>query len=252
MSYYQRKLSTNVGRDSHVRNFQGNAFKQQSSKTSQFLSGEIAFAEPEPIFKQNMVTVNLTRGGKITSVAYPGAFIDPITGNLHGTYEGPIPGQMVTVGFENGNNSDPVVINRYPYQGYGNTLTESAYINPLTRSFFDSTDVMIGHFSGSYLSFNTGILSGQIPGSVSLNAATDFNLSANINLKFNSTLGANFELNTLVSINSTTQSMKTLVDNLLDILDTFGTTGSPVAHTTDAVTKAKIAIEKTKWALLLS
>jgi len=214
--------------------------------------GEIAFPEPEPLFRQNMVSVNLARGGMLTSVAYPGAFIEPITGNVHGVYEGPIPGQMVVVGFEDGNASSPFVVNRYPYQGTGNTLTEFGYINPLSRSAYHASDVMIGHFSGSYLAFNTGILpSTAIPGSVTLNATTSLDVFATTTIGMSSTLGGALNLTALVEVKSATQSMKTLVDNLLDILDTFGTTGSPTNHVTDAATKIKIAAEKAKWALLL-
>jgi hypothetical protein len=179
----QRIISTNLGNDTHVRNHNQNAFTANGYSTTQMLAGEILMPEPEPLFKQNMVSVRLARGGVITSVAYPGAFIDPITGNLHGVYEGPIPGQMVAVGFENGNRETPFVVNRYPYQGCGNTLFESKYFNPLTRKLFHSFDVLIGHFSGSYLSFNTGILpSIELPGSITLSAMTDLNLISNTNI----------------------------------------------------------------------
>jgi len=240
----QRKLDLNLGKDTHARQYQANIFKQQSTSTFQMLAGEVLITEPEPLFKQNMVTVALARGGNITSVAYPGAFVEPVSGNIHGTYEGPIPGQMVMVGFENGNSGTPFVVNRYPYQGNGNTLTELAYTNPLTRALYDSTDVIMGHFSGSYISLNTGILSGQLPGSITVGAVTDLNLNANTNIALNSLFG-------LVSINSATQNMKTLVDAFLDILTNFGTTGSPTNHVTNAATKALIAAEKVKWALLL-
>ena len=239
----QRKIAQNVGMDTHVRQSMGNRFKEQGSKTYQVLAGEVTFAEPEPLFRQNMVTVTFARGGNATSVAYPGAFIDPVTGNLHGSYEGPIPGQMVMVGYENGNSSTPYVVNRYPYQGSGNTLVEGQYTTPLTKKSFDSTDVLMGHFSGAYLSFNTGITSGELPGSVTLSAVTDN--------KFESVLGSNITLNTLVSINSLTQSMKTRIDAVLDILTNFSTTGSPTAHVTDAATKTAIAQEKALWSQLL-
>lgn len=174
----QRQIATNLGKDTHVRNGHDNMFKTQASHTFQMMVGEIAMTEPEPLFRQTMVNVALARGGNVTSVAYPGAFIDPITGNLHGTYEGPIPGQEVIVGFENGNVNAPFVVNRYPYQGIGDTFYEGMYINPLTKALYDSQDVIIGHFSGASLSFNTGILSGKLPGSVTLTAVTDFDLTS--------------------------------------------------------------------------
>jgi len=231
----QRKINRSLGKDTHVRDHSRNIFQSQNHETYGIQIGEIIFPQPEPLFAQNLVTIKMARGGQISSVAYPGAFIDPITGNLHGTYEGPIPGQMVTVGFENGNQATPFVVNRYPYQGTGNSLTELRYINPLTKSMYDATDVLVGHFSGSVMSFNTGILSGKLPGSVTLSAMTDLELNSNL----------------FVQIKNPVQSMKTLIDALLDILDGFATSGSPTAHVTDPATKALIAAEKAKWALLL-
>ena len=182
----QRQIATNLGNDTHVRNGTDNMFKTQASRTYQMIIGEIKMTEPEPLFRQNMVTVELARGGDVTSCGYPGAFIDPVTGNIHGTYEGPIPGQMVAVGFENGNVNAPFVVNRYPYQGVGDTTFEGMYINPLTKALYDATDVIIGHYSGSFLSFNTGVLSGKVPGSVSLNAVTDFDLTSGNNILLDS------------------------------------------------------------------
>lgn len=239
----QRKLSTNVGHDTFVRNHMGDKFRPQSAHTFQMLIGEVTVTEPEPIFRQNMVNVTFARGGMATSVAYPGAFIDPITGNLHGTYEGPIPGQMVMVGFENGNAQSPFVVNRFPYQGIGNTYVENQYINPLTKALFDSTDVMIGHFSGSYMSFNTGILSGELPGSVTLSAVTDFNLSSNTNILLESLITAELKSaittitgSTYVALNGTSNfavkytELKTAFDLLRTELNNFVTIFNAHVH----------------------
>jgi len=187
----QKKILQNIGNDTHVRDHSGNAFLEQSNSASQMLMGEILLTQPEPLFSQNLVTVKMARGGTITSVAYPGAFKDPISGNIHGSYEGPIPGQMVMLGFENGNSNAPFVVNRYPYQGVGNTFVEESYRTPLTKSAFHSSDVITGHFSGSYLSFNTGILpSTEIPGSVTLNAITDYNMFSGGNVLFDALVSA--------------------------------------------------------------
>lgn len=203
MPFKQTKINNNIGRDTHTRNSNSNFFKQQASMTFQMLAGEIEITEPEPLFRQNMVTVSFARGGRATDVAYPGAFIDPITGNLHGSYEGPIPGQMVMVGFEDGNSNAPFVVNRFPYQGVGDTFAESSYITPLTRTGFDSTDVLIGHFSGSLLSFNTGILSGKLPGSVTLNAVTDFDVITNSAITLDSLLTMELT-STLITLSGST------------------------------------------------
>lgn len=201
----QRKITHNIGMDTHVRDHSGNRFLQQSHSASQMLMGEVLLTQPEPLFSQNMVTVKMARGGTITSVAYPGAFIDPITGNLHGSYEGPIPGQMVMLGFENGNSNSPFVVNRYPYQGVGNTLVEEAYNTPLTKASFHASDVVTGHFSGSYLSFNTGVLpSTEIPGSVTLNAITDYNMISGGNVLFDALVSAEMK-SAIVTLTGTTQ-----------------------------------------------
>lgn len=205
----QRLLDKNLGYDTHVRDHSVDRFKMQNHESYGVQIGEIMITEPEPLFRQNMVTVSMSRGGTISSVAYPGAFIDPLTGNLHGTYEGPIPGQMVAVGFENGNQASPYVVNRYPYQGKGNTLLESKYINPLTTAGFDATDVIIGHFSGSYLSFNTGILSGNLPGSVTLNVMTDFDFISGTDINFESTLAFNITAGTDLNLTSGTKTVVT-------------------------------------------
>jgi hypothetical protein len=187
----QLRLNTNLGKDTHVRDHTSNIFTRANHEIYQTLIGEIAGVSQEPIYKQTTVSVELARGGKINAVAYPGAFIDPVTGNLHGTYEGPIEGQMVVIGFENGNSNSPYVINRYPYQGRGNTLTEQAYINPLTKKGFHANDVLLGHFSGSYMSFNTGIApSVKLPGSITVNSVNDFELLSGANILLDAILSA--------------------------------------------------------------
>jgi hypothetical protein len=281
----QLKISKNIGRDTHVRDHVDNIFTTQNNKTTQMLVGEVLFPEPEPLFKQTTVSVKLSRGGTIKHVAYPGAFIDPITGNLHGTYEGPFPGQMVAVGFENGNSANPFVVNRYPYQGSGNTFVESSYTLPMTRAGFHNFDVIIGHFSGSYISFNTGILpSTKLPGSVTVNAMTDFDLSSNTNIlldaiisaevkaatakltgtvsalvgapdvKLESTLGGIVDVQALIQIKNSAQSMKTLIDSLITVISgayTIPTVpGNPA--TLDPAVIALLTAEQAKWALLLS
>ena len=193
----QRKIRKDIGLDTFVRGVEQDRFSRQSTQSYEVLPGEILITQPEPFFRQTAVTVQLSRGGVITGVPYPNAAIDPITGNLHGTYEGPYPGQMVAVGFLNGNSSAPYIVNRYPYQGVGNTLTELQHILPMSRNLYDSTDVIIGHFTGSALRFNTGLLSGKLPGSVSLDAVTQLELdgfltsvSGSTSLSLSSLLGS--------------------------------------------------------------
>jgi hypothetical protein len=304
----QYKIVRNLGNDSHSRDVRDNIWQMQSTQTFETVIGEILVARPEPLFRQTLVDIQLAKGGRINGAAYPGAFIDPMTGNLHGIYEGPIPGQMVSIGFANGNLDAPYVVNRYPYQGVGNTFTESQYINPLTNAGFHPTDVIVGHFSGSYMSLNTGILpSTELAGSIRLKAITDFNCESGANIlldaivsselkaatakltgttlaevsattsklkgttlaevsattkseikaaevKLSSTPGGVIDVQTLIQIKNATQSMKTLVDSLIDTIVGLVTTncvvGNPV--TLDAATIALLNAEKVKWALLLT
>ena len=204
----QRMMDTsNLGDDTTVRDYNSNKFKSQSYETFGMITGEISGTNPEPLFQQTTVDVDLTRLGTITEVAYPGAFFDPESGNLHGIYEGPIKGQMVIIGFENGNQAAPFVVNRYPYQGIGDTVSETDYINPLTMAGFDAEDVIIGHYSGSYIAFYTGITSGELPGSVELNSATDLTL----------TVGSNFSLEAEIEAKIKSVTVKVDVDTEIDL-----------------------------------
>jgi hypothetical protein len=219
---FQKKIIRGVGKDTHVRSTQSDAFKTQNTKSFQMLVGEVSMVEPEPLFKQNYVNVNFARNGGATSCAYPGAFIDPLTGNLHGTYEGPIPGQMVMVGFENGNSHSPFVVQRYPYMGNDNVFTEPKYVTPLTKKLRDSTDVSIGHFSGSYLTFNTGILSGKLPGSVDLYSMTGFTSEC--------ALGTSFKQDLLFEMKNASGSVGALLKEFATIMSGATTFGSATSH----------------------
>lgn len=265
MATMQRKLRKDIGKDTFVRSVGSDMFGRQSTETFDVLKGEVMTPQPEPFFRQNAVTVKLAKGGVITGVAYPNAFIDPITGNLHGSFEGVIPGQMVTVGFLDGNSSAPYIVNRYPYQGVANSLTEFAYHQPLTQHMYDATDVLIGHFSGSIIRFNTGLISGKLPGSISVEAMTDLEMTANTKFSVASLLEASIsslattingdaelKLNGgIIQIKSTAQSMKTLIDSLIGILVGFKTVGSPTNHVTDPTVITQLNAEKVKWAGLL-
>ena len=259
MNNRQKILRKDIGNDTYTRTIAEDKFSRNSTQTFQIMTGEVLLAQPEPIFKQTAVTVQLTKGGMVTSVPYPGAFLSPISGSLHGTYEGPIPGQMVTLGFIEGNSAAPFVINRYPYQGVANTFTELQYINPMTLHQYDTTDVMIGHFSGSIIRFNTGLISGKLPGSITVDAVTDLELnglnvsvSSGVNTDISSTIGnVSIQSGALVQIASATKSMKDLIDSLIDAIVAIKTVGSPTNHVLDPSTILALDAEKAKWELLL-
>jgi hypothetical protein len=240
----QLRLSKNLGADTHVRDHTLNKFQNQNHNTFGMIIGEVQAPEPEPLYRQNMVTVSLARGGKITSVAYPGAFAEPTTGNIHGVYEGPIPGQMVIIGFENGNQATPFVINKYPYQGKGNTALESGYITPLFKAGFHSTDVIMGHVSGAYISLNTGIApSVYLPGSITIKSMTGIDIIASGKTLINSDTeieflttgpakvnGATVELNGNTNFAVKYTELKTAFDLLKTELNSFITIFNAHVH----------------------
>ena len=218
----QRKLRRDIGKDTHTRSVENNGFNSQSLNTVQVMTGEVLVTQPEPLYNKNMVTIQLSKGGFLTNVGYPGAVIDPLSGNLHGSYEGPIPGQMVTVGFINGNSAAPIVMNRYPYQGKGNTFTELKYSKPLTMKLYESTDVLMGHYSGSVIRLNTGLgVSGKLPGSISIESRTKteiialeaIELTASVNVKMTAPF---------IELNGNTNSF-VLWSELSSILQQFAT-----------------------------
>lgn len=192
MKNKQRKLNKNNGNDTHVRSLERDVFKQPSFKTFEIKTGEVFLNQVEPVFKQNAVTVNLSKGGRAEGVPLPGAFIDPITGNLHGVYEGLIPGQMVTMGFIDGNSAAPIILNRYPYQGKGNTLTENTFITPMFLAGYSPNDTLIGNVSGSVIGLYTGVnvLGGKLPGSIGIDAFTECNITAQTDILLDAIVSA--------------------------------------------------------------
>jgi hypothetical protein len=285
MENEQRKIARDRGLDTHVRDHADDIYKGTNHGLYSMLTGEIEITQPEPLFKQNMVTVRLARGGKITEVGYPGAFKDPVSGNIHGIYEGPIKGQMVVVGFENGNKVAPFVVNRYPYQGAGNSSVEMEYINPLTKAGYDPEDVIVGHFSGSFLSFNSGISSGKEPGSVTFNIESSLEIESKSSVSMISELetiissnnggeisvddaitisgsgshsvksdsGGEIGVGSLIKIANTTYNLKTLISDLIVAIEGVTTipavVGSPL--TLNPASIAALEAEKAKFAALL-
>lgn len=188
----QRVLSKNLGKDTHTRSVEKNAFQSQSTQTFEILTGEVLLNQPEPVFSQNAVTVALSKGGNISGVGIPGAFIDPITGNLHGVYEGLMPGQMVTLGFVDGNDKAPIILNRYPYQGVGNSLTRRSYRTPMFLAGYSPNDTLIGNISGSVIGLYTGInsLGGRLLGSIGIDAFTECNITAQTDILLDALVSA--------------------------------------------------------------
>lgn len=146
--------------------------------------GSVFLTQPEPLFRQTTVSVDLVRGGKLTSVAWPGAQVNAsATGvipggvvlGIHGVWESPLPGQMVLVGYVDGSNGNPIVINKYPYNALQRPDLEITHTLPMTQQFHGPTDIVMGHHTGSYIALR-GLL--PVPGAIDISAMTIMTISA--------------------------------------------------------------------------
>lgn len=132
---------------------------QAYQQTTRLLLGSVLFVEPEPLYNQTRVMVDLQRGGKLTGVYWPGPNVDatvaglPAAGaiSIHGLYESPLPGQLVAVGFADGNSGNPMVVERYPYAYSKRPDLQASHILPLTLKAIGPTDVVLGHHTGSFI-----------------------------------------------------------------------------------------------------
>jgi len=159
--------------------------------------GEVALPQPEPLFKQDMVTVNLVKGGMLTSVAWPGPNVVFPGAGIHGLWEPPLPGQQVLVGFVDGRASDPVVVQKYPYNPSQDPALEAAYFMPMTQQAHGIFDIVLGHITGSYMAFRTTL---PLPGAVEINSPTilDVNSTIQMNLKTIGTMSISATISTII------------------------------------------------------
>jgi len=93
--------------DSSLRTAQKNPNNYYSFHMIQLSLGEVFLSQPEPVFKQHSVSINLVKGGILTNVAWPGPNVEANPSGvpssdatmIHGLFESPLPGQQVLVGF---------------------------------------------------------------------------------------------------------------------------------------------------------
>ncbi len=151
--------------------------------------GTVFVPQPEPVYKQSMVSVSLVSGGILTSVAWPGPQVDMnVTGlvsggvaiGIHGLWESPLNGQQCLVGFVEGSSQNPIVIQKYPYVASQRIDIEALHILPMTLKLIGPTDVVLGHHLGSFIALR-GTL--PVPGEIDIFALTVFTIT---------TLGAAF------------------------------------------------------------
>lgn len=223
------------------------------------MTGSVELARTEPLYRQNSVDVQLTKGGALSSVAWPGGQVNasssgvtsPVTEQIHGLWEAPLPGQQVLIGFVNGDNNDPIVLNKYPYNALQDPIYESAHNQPLTQKNHGSLDIVLGHFTGSFIA-HRGTL--PLPGHIDINSVTSMTVESVLDLKFKSSIGnAQVTLNSsgLVGILNTTGSLKTIIGDLIDAVSGLTTFGSPPAHTVTPASQAILTAIKVRANLIL-
>lgn len=170
------------GRDSNVRNTEDDINNPLARGVGELKLAEVILPQPEPMFMQHLVTVEFLKGGKSTGVCWPGPHVSLSKAGIpagsaqaiHGLWEAPMPGQMVLVGFESGNYNAPMVVQKYPYNPSKRPDMKAAYYLPLTTMGHGSFDVVLGHFTGSFVALRGGPMG--LPGQIEVNAMTYLSL----------------------------------------------------------------------------
>ncbi len=146
--------------------------------------GTVFLPQPEPLYKQTSVSLNLVTGGLLTNVAWPGAQVNAnVTGvipggvalGIHGLWESPLPGQQVLVGYVDGSQGNPIIINKYPYNSMQRPDLEIMHFLPMTLKAIGPTDVVLGHHTGSFIALR-GTL--PLPAQIDIFSFTALTLTA--------------------------------------------------------------------------
>lgn len=147
--------------------------------------GSTILPQPEPGYTISQAVVQLQNGGNMMfNVPWPGGNVEcniaglpfgPAIG-VHGLFDGPMPGQKVVVGFIEGNSQKPVILNKYPYMHGWRTDNLFTHVLPLTTKLHSSFDVVLGHFTGSYIK----ITALPIPAAIEISAQTAVNIISKV------------------------------------------------------------------------
>jgi hypothetical protein len=192
-----------------------NAYDSRFSKLTKINTGSITLKagfvikiHEEPKYKTTLVSVQLIDGGIIEEVPFPTPNIitnemGKITGKIkmiHGLYEPIMPGQYVLVGFIDGNSQKPIIINKYQYKAIPSTGSiDNLFTNPLSKLNFQSSDIILGHYSGSYLSIHAKT---PIPGHVQISSISSMELKSKLGIVMKSDLEVNIKAGKTPSENS--------------------------------------------------
>jgi len=172
------------GNDSALINYFDN-YNTPYLNVTQLSVGEVIEVHAEPENLQCTVGVHFANGGKDTHIAWPGAQVNADSSGaqattpgsvigIHGLWEAPLPGQQVLVGYVEGSGFDPIVINKYPYQGNINPIHTPPHEFPLTRLGHSDKDIVLGSFTGSFIALRATT---PLPGEIDIFAKTAMNIT---------------------------------------------------------------------------
>lgn len=156
---------------------------RQFTNVSDLKLGTVFIPQPEPVYKESSVSVNLVTGGTLTNVAWPGPQVDMnptgiipggVALGIHGLWEAPLFGQQVLIGFVEGSSQNPVVLQKYPYNASARPDLEILHFLPLTFKLIGPTDVVLGQHIGSFIALR-GTL--PVPGEIDIFAFTILTLT---------------------------------------------------------------------------
>jgi len=172
---YWKNLQQDQGVDSSLYPEHKAYSTEHNTEVNGLYLASVEMHEPEAIYGRTSVTVKLQDGlNIIPNVAWPGPNVcaNPsglaggVALGIHGLHVSPAQGQMVAVAFAGGSSNNPMVVEKYPY--YADQ--ERPDLEPLHNFPFAShahmdQDIVLGHYTGSYIALRATI---PLPGLIDI------------------------------------------------------------------------------------
>jgi hypothetical protein len=206
-------------RDSSLRQ----AYLENINQSNAIRVGYIKSVQSEPLNVNTRVSIGAYfTNMEFTNVPFPGMSVSTdqsgklgvnVVG-LHGFYEGAVEGKMVAYGFIDGNNQNPIVLNSYPYIAKTQPGTDENYISPLSKKNFDSQDVFMAHFTGSYIVLNSKL---PVPGTIQVFSKGRLLVESEIDISIKSRTNIDIESNAEVNIKGASINLETIDGHKLSL-----------------------------------
>lgn len=185
-----RRIHQQDGRDSSIRNIHSDLSRPYSHGVYRLSVATISKIEPEPLYNNTKVQVQLLQNGtKMSGVGIPNASVNTtkaglpgiVSSAIHGLYESPVMGQQVVVGYLDGNSLSPIVLAKYPYRTNEIEAYEEVHSLPMVKKGYNYSDVALGHYLGSYIALRTII---PIPGTIEVNSVSKIEMTSKLQTEF--------------------------------------------------------------------